>query len=256
QAHLPATGELAHRQHPLIGAETQAGQQLLGTRGGGPGIGFDQGVFQLGNGLAIAIGRVGAFFLQGTQAFVAVDNKFAGRAVTVRNSLAHTGHFPHFGDAQVTPVQIQLALQQGKQRGFTCAVLAHNAQALARIDDEIRIVQQDFDAATQRNSSCAYHRASCSRLSKRIWSSAVSVLSQIGSSSGKAATKLSYSLPISNTSTPSGDRKLGAASRMRRTRSMPSSPPARASCGSCWYSLGRFCMDCSFTYGGLQMIRS
>src|SRR5690606_25560378 len=153
------------------------------------------------------VGRIGARLLQGAPAHVAVDDEFARRTVAVRNGLAHAGDFPGLGDAQVARVQVQLALQQGEQRGLARAVLAHDAQALAGIDDEFGVFQQHLDAAPQRDSSCAYHGASCSRVSSRIWSSAVSVLSHTGSSSGKAARKLSYSWPISSTRTPLCARK-------------------------------------------------
>src|SRR5690606_15193737 len=144
-------------------------------------------------------------------------------------------------------LQVYAALKQGEQSGFARAVLAHEAQALARVDDEVGVLQPYLGAAAKGQAVCAYHDASCSRVSIRIRSPVLAVLTQTGPSSGKALTKFSYSLPISSTRTPPSSRKRGASRSSLRTMSMPSSPPASAIVGSWRYSGGSDSIEWSLT---------
>src|SRR5690606_26269386 len=197
----------------------------------------------LGDTVAVAIGRGGAFRLQGAQMRIAIDHKLAGGQVVVADFLFDAGNPPARRNQQRSGVGIQPALQQGEQGGLARPVLADDAHTLARIDDKVCAVQQHFGAAAQGQAGRADHEANCSRVSSRIWSSVFSVLSQTGSKWGKAATKCWYSCPISSTSMPSGARKSGACCSRRRIKSMPSSPPASAMVGSCRYSCGRCSME-------------
>src|SRR5690606_6238549 len=122
---------------------------------------------------------------------VAVDDEFASRPVERGDFLLDAGDAPAVGNGEGARVQVYAALKQGEQSGFARAVLAHEAQALARVDDEVGVLQQYLGAAAKGQAVCAYHDASCSRVSIRIWSSVLAVLSQTGSSSGKALTKFS-----------------------------------------------------------------
>jgi ABC-type multidrug transport system ATPase subunit len=82
------------------------------------------------------------------------------------------------------------------------------------------------------------------------------VSSQAHSRRGKACSKWARSWPTSRTRTASSLMCAAASATMRRIRSMPSAPPASASAGSARYSAGSAAMLASFTYGGLQRMRS
>jgi 23S rRNA pseudouridine2605 synthase len=87
--------------------------------------------------------------------------------------------------------------------------------------------------------ACAHRQISWSRSSRKTRSPPALVDSQVGSSRGNAASNAARPLPTSTSKMPPGSRCRCAWSRMRRTASMPSAPPASASAGSCRYSGGK-----------------
>src|SRR5690606_41622477 len=131
----------------------------------------------------------GAARLQLAQVPVAVDDEIARGAPGVVQDLLDAGQAPGCEHVQRAGVRIDLSLQQGEQRGLAGAVLADDADAFSGMDDEFGVFQQDLDAAPRGQAGGADHEASCARRSSRIWPVVAAVSSQIGSSSGKAASK-------------------------------------------------------------------
>ncbi|KAG0765195.1 hypothetical protein G6F22_018069 [Rhizopus arrhizus] len=158
QAHAPAAGKALYRLHPLVRLEAQAGQQLFGARGRAPGAGFHQCRLDFCNLRALVVRQRSAARLQFAQVRVAVDDEFTGGAVVGIQFLLDAGDAPADGQVHGAGVQVQGAGQQGEQRGLACAVLAHDADAFARMNNEFSAVQQHFRAAAQGQSSSAYHR--------------------------------------------------------------------------------------------------
>src|SRR5690606_13451616 len=204
EPHSPPTGEAAHGVHPLIGCEPQPCQKLFRSRMCGPCAGIYQGLFKFGN--ALAIGRVHnlPLLLQPAQLAVAVNDEFTSSPICFSYLLFDADDSPGSWNLQGTGVRVEMALQKGKKSGFARTVLTDDADTFARIHDKIGAIQQNLGAAPQYESGSAYHDSNCSLERSRICWSVAAVLSQMGSRCGKAATKFSYSWPISRTRWPPG----------------------------------------------------
>ncbi|MNL36295.1 hypothetical protein D3C87_1583690 [compost metagenome] len=79
--------------------------------------------------------------LQFAQVRVAVNDEFAGRAVVGIQFLLDAGDTPSRGQVHRAGVQVQRAGQQREQRGLARAVLADDANALARVHDKFSVIQ-------------------------------------------------------------------------------------------------------------------
>src|SRR5450830_1211005 len=76
------------------------------------------------------------------------------------------------------------------------------------------------------------------------------------STSGYSASTCTWLLPTSTINKPFSVRWSAASASIRRTRFKPSSPQARPSSGSCWYSSGMSAKSSASTYGGLDTIKA
>ena len=200
QPHAPAAGKAVDGLNPLPGREAQPGQKLFCARGGAPGACLDQFSLEFGNLGTVVIGWIHracrkvlpegrALCLQASQVHVAIDDEFARGGVGRGNFLLHAGRPPTGGNVERAGICIDLVLQQGKQCGFACPVLADEADPLAGMHDKVGLVQQHLGAAAQGEPACPYHDSSCSRVRSRIWSWAVAVSSHTGSRCANAASK-------------------------------------------------------------------
>ncbi|MNT58190.1 hypothetical protein D3C72_1956120 [compost metagenome] len=132
--------------------EAQAGQQLFGARVDGIGVGIGQRGVDVAHAQAV-LGAFGFGFQRGqfrfklTQRDVAVDRVFNGRAVQRGRFLRNIRHAPAGGVVQVALVGVQGAAQQAEQARLAGAVGADQADLVARVQQQVDLVEQGLDAA-------------------------------------------------------------------------------------------------------------
>src|SRR3569623_6909 len=198
------------------------------------------------------------FGLQLAQGGVAVDRVFDRSAVERRRFLRHIGHAPFGREIDLSLIRTQFAAQQAKQAGLAGPVGADQTDLVDGIERGGRALQQRLGAAHETELLKSDHLppclrsflaclASCSSVTSHTMSSPALVVSQVSSSSGKAASACSRSLAISTIKTPFLFYRAAAPASMPSTRAMPSLPPAKAMRGSRRYSCGNASIDAELT---------
>ena len=152
QPHAPAAGKAGDRLLHLLQREAQAGQQLLGARAHGIGVGVGQRGVDFADPLAVVGGLGGGQLgLQPAQRDVAVDRVFERRALQRRGFLGHVGDPPLARIIDLAAVGMQFVAQQAEQAGLAGAVGADQADLVARVERDVGVFQQRLDAANQGN---------------------------------------------------------------------------------------------------------
>ena len=147
--HAPAAGEFLHRALLCGFVEAEAGKDGGGARRGGLGADGDQAFVDFGD-----AGRVGVFgFVQEGQAFgVALQHGVEQGGGAGRGFLRYGGEAGARRQADISPVEREVAGDGAQQGGFAGAVAADQADAAAGIDREVGGIKES--AAAEADGDC------------------------------------------------------------------------------------------------------
>ncbi|MNM56391.1 hypothetical protein D3C81_675600 [compost metagenome] len=126
-----------------IGRETQAMQQLAGAGFGVIRVELGHALVGVGNGLPVFARSGGGFFIEhGSHFVVTAEHVVDGAVRQGRGFLGNVGNADLARQRHIALVGFQLTAHGGEQAGFACTVTAHHAHAVAGMQGEVDIGQQ------------------------------------------------------------------------------------------------------------------
>ncbi|OIQ74318.1 hypothetical protein GALL_440340 [mine drainage metagenome] len=150
QPHAPAAGETVDRVGQFSGFEAQPQNQRLGARRCVVGTGILQRHVGVRHAVIVVGGLGGAdFLLCRQQGDVAINDEIGGRLIRLRHVLRHLAHAPVRRNEVFAAVLVQVAVEQGEQRGLASAIAPDQTDFFARIKGHAGGVKQHFGTAAQ-----------------------------------------------------------------------------------------------------------
>ena len=163
QAHAPAAGEACHGVRVPRVREAEPGEQRRGTRARRVAVDGLEAMVKIGD--RVPVGRVVLLglaqrALDGAELRVAVHHELDRRRRDGRGFLRDVRDRPAGRHRDVARLRVELAAQQREQRRLAAAVRADDADLVADVDGERRVLDQPVRAAGERDVVEAEHRLS------------------------------------------------------------------------------------------------
>ncbi len=150
QSRAPAAGEGGDRTRMGVGREAQAMQQLAGARFGVVGAHLGHLLVRIGHRFPVfACGRFGFLAQHRSHFGVAFQHELQRGIGQRRSFLGHAGDADLARQVDVALVRLQLALHGREQAGLAGPVAADHAHAVARMQGQVDVGQQQPLAAAQ-----------------------------------------------------------------------------------------------------------